>query len=88
MERLISRVLAIFAVGFAMIALVVAGYDPGCGSLFGAGTCDRHNSGQVIAVIILVGLALTCAIAAYEARVLGSRPPEEPPTIYPGGAQV
>jgi len=88
MERLIARVLAIFAVGFALIALVVAGYDTGCGSLFGSSSCERHNSGQVIAVIILCGLALTCGIAAYEATVSRHRPPEDPPTIYPGGAQV
>ncbi|RNL78367.1 hypothetical protein [Nocardioides marmorisolisilvae] len=88
MERIIARVLVVFAVGFALIALVVAGYDGGCGSLFSATSCDHHPTGQVIATIILVGLALTCGVAAYEAYVSGPRPPEEPPTIYPGGAQV
>jgi len=83
-----SRVLAIFAVGFAVIAFAVAAYDTGYGSLLGSNSTEKHNAGQVIATIILVGLAITCAVASYEARGAIPRPPEEPPTIYPGRAQV
>lgn len=88
MERLVARVLGIFAAGFALMAVVVAAYDTGCGSLFGSNSCEKHNSSQVIAVIVLVGLAVTSAVAAYEARGARPRPPEDPPMVYPGGAQV
>lgn len=88
MELLIARVLAIFAVGFTIMGVAVAAYDTGCGSLIGGNSCAKHNSGQVIAAIILFGLAVTCTVAAYEAKGAAPRPPEEPPTIFPGRAQV
>lgn len=92
MEHVVNRILVIFAVGFALIGAVL-GFLPiarnsYCGSLFAHEETCAGTSSRLALVVLIFGLAVTCAIAARSVPIDKTGDSEEPPTVYPGGAQV
>jgi hypothetical protein len=91
MEHVVSRVLGTFAFGFTVIGgilgLLPIGDSGDCGSLFNnGGGCGGTNS-RLALVVLVFGIALTCFVA-WSSLALDNAGEEEPPTIYPDGAQV
>ncbi len=90
MERVVSRVLFVFAAGFGFIGLTVGvlevNTDVYCGSVLWHDEGCSQPTSMIALVIVLLGLAVTCFIAALIAREPAAA--EEPPVVYPGGAQV